>query len=90
MQDCRVVLSYDGKQIFSAQWYYRPDDTAIKTCVNLIDNKQDLFSEVKDDNPLHYLEKKIRIMFLPFKVDNILKSKDSKLRVTSDYYYDKM
>ncbi|KAL1544610.1 DNA (cytosine-5-)-methyltransferase [Salvia divinorum] len=87
---CKIVELFqavDGKQLFSAQWYYRADDTVIKTCANLIDNRQVFFSEVKDDNPLDCLEKKLRIVLVPLKVDHILKQ---KLRATCDYYYDKM
>ncbi|KAG6387550.1 hypothetical protein SASPL_152742 [Salvia splendens] len=66
---CKIVELFqavDEKQLFPTQWYYRADDTVIKTCANLIDNKQEFFSEVKDDNPLDCLEKKLRIMLLPF------------------------
>ncbi|KAG6433178.1 hypothetical protein SASPL_104786 [Salvia splendens] len=78
---CKIVELFqavDGKQLFSVQWYYRADDTVIKSCANLIDNKKIFFSEVKDDNPLDCLEKK---------VDNIL---ISKLIPAYDYFCDKM
>nr|AVP26960.1 chromomethylase [Salvia miltiorrhiza] len=87
---CKIVELFqavDGTQNFSAQWYYRADDTVIKTCSNLIDNRQVFFSEVKDDNPLDCLVKKLRIVLLPLKVEDQVKE---KLRSTHDYYYDKM
>ncbi|KAG6436477.1 hypothetical protein SASPL_101377 [Salvia splendens] len=87
---CKIVEFFeavDGKQLFCAQWYYRADDTVIKTCANLIKSNKLFFSEVKDDNPLDCLVKKVRVMHLPLKVDNTLMS---KLITTYDYFCDKM
>ncbi|XP_047939640.1 DNA (cytosine-5)-methyltransferase CMT3-like [Salvia hispanica] len=87
---CKIVELFqavDGTQNFSAQWYYRADDTVIKTCTHLIDNRQVFFSEVKDDNPLDCLVKKLRIVLLPLKVEDEVKE---TLMSTCDYYYDKM
>ncbi|KAH6803554.1 chromomethylase 3 [Perilla frutescens var. frutescens] len=87
---CKIVELFqavDGTPNFTAQWYYRADDTAIGACTYLIDNRQVFFSEVKDDNPLDCLVKKLRIVLLPLKVEDQVKE---KLRSTCDYYYDKM
>ncbi|KAG6417187.1 hypothetical protein SASPL_119338 [Salvia splendens] len=87
---CKIVELFqavDGIQNFSAQWYYRADDTVIKTCTYLIDNRQVFFSEVKDDNPLDCLVKRLRIVLLPLKVEDQVKE---KLMSTCDYYYDKI
>ncbi|XP_041994274.1 DNA (cytosine-5)-methyltransferase CMT3-like isoform X2 [Salvia splendens] len=87
---CKIVELFqavDGTQNFSAQWYYRADDTVIKNCTHLIDNRQIFFSEVKDDNPLDCLLKKLRIVLLPLKVEDHVKE---KLMSTCEYFYDKM
>lgn len=87
---CKIVELFqavDGTQNFTAQWYYRADDTVIGSCSNLIDNKQVFFSEVKDDNPLDCLVKKLRIVLLPLKAENQVKE---TLRSACDYFYDKM
>ncbi|KAI3450870.1 hypothetical protein Pfo_007535 [Paulownia fortunei] len=87
---CKIIELFqgvDGSQNFTAQWYYRADDTVIKTCGNLIDNKRIFFSEIKDDNPLDCLVKKLRIVLLPLKTEFDVKQ---NLRSACDYYYDKM
>ncbi|KAK6163736.1 hypothetical protein DH2020_000600 [Rehmannia glutinosa] len=85
---CKIIELFeaiDGSQNFTAQWYYRAEDTVIKTCGHLIDNKRVFFSEIKDDNPLDCLVKKLRIVLLPLKAEIDLE----KIRSTCDYYFDK-
>ncbi|PIN10956.1 DNA (cytosine-5-)-methyltransferase [Handroanthus impetiginosus] len=87
---CKIIELFqavDGSQNFTAQWYYRADDTVIKTCGNLIDDKRIFFSEIKDDNPLDCLVKKLRIVLLPLKGKFDV---TDKLRSTCDYYCDNM
>ncbi|XP_047977309.1 DNA (cytosine-5)-methyltransferase CMT1-like isoform X2 [Salvia hispanica] len=87
---CKIVEFFeavDGKKLFCAQWYYRADDTVIKTCANLIKSNKIFFSQVKDDNPLDCLEEKVRVMHLPLKVDKALMS---KLLAAYDLFCDKM
>ncbi|KAK6141287.1 hypothetical protein DH2020_024971 [Rehmannia glutinosa] len=85
---CKILELFeaiDGSQNFTAQWYYRAEDTVIKTCGHLIDNKRVFFSEIKDDNPLDCLVKKLRIVLLPLKAEIDLEN----IRSTCDYYFDK-
>ncbi|KAL2507919.1 DNA (cytosine-5)-methyltransferase CMT3 [Forsythia ovata] len=87
---CKIIEMFeavDGSPKFTAQWYYRAKDTVIKSHDNLIDGKCVFFSEIKDDNPLDCLVKKLRIALLPVKVE--LDAKE-KLSSTCDYYYDRM
>lgn len=87
---CKIIEFFeacDGSLNFMAQWYYRAVDTAIKDCGNLIKDKQVFFSEIKDDNPLDCLVKKLRIVFLPPKA-TLNEEKD--LNPSFDYYYNKI
>lgn len=45
---------------FTAQWFYRANDTLIRTDDQFIDSV--FFSEIKDDNPLDCFVKKIKIV----------------------------
>ncbi|KAK9935518.1 hypothetical protein M0R45_022619 [Rubus argutus] len=74
---CKIVEMFeavDGVLYFTAQWYYRVQDTVIKDCVN-IDRRRIFFSEVKDHNPLECLLEKITIVRLALNVDPDVKSK---------------
>ncbi|XP_060196733.1 DNA (cytosine-5)-methyltransferase CMT3-like isoform X1 [Lycium barbarum] len=85
---CKVVEFFqavDGTKYFTAQWFYRAKDTVIKALDQFIDNKRVFLSEVKDDNPLDCLVKKIKIV--PISSNVSLQLKES-LRSESDYYYD--
>ncbi|CAI9761350.1 unnamed protein product [Fraxinus pennsylvanica] len=87
---CKIIEMFeavDGSPKFTAQWYYRAKDTVIKFHGNLIDDNCVFFSEVKDDNPLDCLLNKIRIAFLPLKVEL---DAQEELSSTCDYYYDRM
>ncbi|KAL6519679.1 hypothetical protein OROHE_017369 [Orobanche hederae] len=85
---CKIIEFFeavDGSQKFTAQWYYRADDTVIKKCGYLIDKRRVFFSEIKDENPLDCLVKKLRILHLPPKAEIDV----GKLRPTCDFYFDK-
>ncbi|XP_016513164.1 DNA (cytosine-5)-methyltransferase CMT3-like isoform X3 [Nicotiana tabacum] len=87
---CKIVEFFqavDGMQYFTAQWFYRAKDTVIKAHDQFINNKRVFFSEIKDDNPLGCLVKKIKIVPIPSNVRLPLKE---SLRSNSDYYYDMM
>ncbi|XP_055819015.1 DNA (cytosine-5)-methyltransferase CMT3-like isoform X1 [Solanum dulcamara] len=85
---CKIVeffQSVDDTKYFTAQWFYRAKDTVIKAHDQFIDNKRVFLSEIKDDNPLDCLVKKINVVPVPSNVS--LQFKES-LRSKSDYYYD--
>ncbi|KAL0369393.1 UNVERIFIED_CONTAM: DNA (cytosine-5)-methyltransferase CMT3 [Sesamum angustifolium] len=87
---CKIIELFqavDGSQNFTAQWYYRASDTVIKNCGHLIDSKRVFFSEIKDDNPLDCLVKKLKIVPLPLKAES---DATEKFRSKCDFYYDKM
>ncbi|KAI5675160.1 hypothetical protein M9H77_06110 [Catharanthus roseus] len=87
---CKIVEIFeavDGEPYFTAQWFYRAEDTVIKTCENLIDQKRVFFSEVKNDNPLDCLVRVLRINRIPPNMDS--KSKENA-KTNCDYYYDMM
>ncbi|CAA0842520.1 DNA (cytosine-5)-methyltransferase CMT3 [Striga hermonthica] len=85
---CKIIEFFeavDGSQNFTAQWYYRASDTHMETCGDLIDKKRIFISEVKDDNPLDCLVKKLKII----KLSPEAECNAEKLRSTYDYYVDK-
>ncbi|KAK7829396.1 dna (cytosine-5)-methyltransferase 3, partial [Quercus suber] len=59
----------DGGFYFTAQWYYRAEDTVVQNCHNLIDNKRVFYSEIQNDNPLDCLIEKLTIARIPLDVD---------------------
>ncbi|CAI9768659.1 unnamed protein product [Fraxinus pennsylvanica] len=77
----------DGSNNFTAQWYYRANDTVIKCCDSFIDDKRVFFSEIKDDNPLDCLVRKLKIVNIPIKAGSGVKE---EMRSKCDYYYDQM
>ncbi|KAI4297431.1 hypothetical protein L6164_037323 [Bauhinia variegata] len=69
---CKIVEMFeavDGTLYFTAQWYYRANDTVIKHLGHLIEPKRVFFSEVRDDNPLDCLVEKLVIARIPLNVD---------------------
>ncbi|XP_071731251.1 DNA (cytosine-5)-methyltransferase CMT3-like [Rutidosis leptorrhynchoides] len=68
-----------------AQWFFRAEDTVIKTQAHLIDKRRVFISEIKDDNPLNSIVSKVKIVQLPPNVD--LAEKEKALS-SHDYYYD--
>ncbi|KAK6802396.1 hypothetical protein RDI58_000176 [Solanum bulbocastanum] len=85
---CKIVEFFQGvddMKYFTAQWFYRAKDTVIKAHDQFIDNKRVFLSDIKDDNPLDCLVKKIKIV--PISSNVSLQLKES-LRSECDYYYD--
>ncbi|XP_045822705.1 DNA (cytosine-5)-methyltransferase CMT3-like isoform X2 [Trifolium pratense] len=69
---CKIIEMFeaiDGRLYFTAQWYYRAKDTAIKDLGYLIEPKRVFFSEVQDTNPLDCLVEKLNIARLQLNVD---------------------
>ncbi|KAI9119408.1 hypothetical protein K1719_010083 [Acacia pycnantha] len=85
---CKIVEMFeavDGSLHFTAQWYYRAEDTVLKNLGYLIDPKRVFFSEIQDDNPLDCLVKKLNIARLPLNMDMDAKKKTIP---PCDYYCD--
>ncbi|XP_021898699.1 DNA (cytosine-5)-methyltransferase CMT3 isoform X2 [Carica papaya] len=74
---CKIVEMFeavDGTSYFTAQWFYRARDTVIQKLGHLIDKNRVFFSEIRDDNPLECLVKKLKIAIVPLNVDSETKS----------------
>ncbi|XVF11311.1 hypothetical protein REPUB_Repub08aG0016200 [Reevesia pubescens] len=87
---CKIVEMFeavDGTLHFTAQWFYRAQDTVIKKASHLIDKKRVFFSEIQDDNPLDCLVEKLNIAKVSLNVD--LEAK-KKMIPCCDYYCDMM
>ncbi|KAL8529092.1 hypothetical protein ACS0TY_006528 [Phlomoides rotata] len=85
---CKIIEFFeavDGSLNFTAQWFYRACDTVIQAWGHLIDDKRVFFSEIKDENPLDCLLKKLNIRILPLKSEFDVKE---NLRAACDYYCD--
>ncbi|KAL1315975.1 DNA (cytosine-5)-methyltransferase 1-like [Arachis hypogaea] len=84
----RIVEMFEtvnGEQYFTAQWFYRAQDTVIKQHSELIDEKRVFMSDVQDDNPLNSIVSKVKIVQIPLDMD--LKEK-KKIIAPYDLYYD--
>ncbi|CAM8912045.1 unnamed protein product [Rhodiola kirilowii] len=80
---CRIVEMFeaiDGTPYVTCQWYYRAIDTDIKEHWKMIEKKRVFLSEVKDDNPLSCLLKKLKIVKVNLGAE--------KMTIACDYYYD--
>ncbi|KAL9660518.1 hypothetical protein QQ045_025333 [Rhodiola kirilowii] len=80
---CRIVEMFeaiDGTPYVTCQWYYRAIDTDIKEHWKMIEKKRVFLSEVKDDNKLSCLLKKLKIVKVNLGAD--------KMPIACDYYYD--
>ncbi|XP_031264333.1 putative DNA (cytosine-5)-methyltransferase CMT1 isoform X1 [Pistacia vera] len=75
----------DGEPYFTAQWFYRAEDTVIKDHANLIDKKRVFLSDVKDDNALNCIVSKVKIAQVASNMN--LKAKEEKIP-PCDLYYD--
>ncbi|XP_047330828.1 DNA (cytosine-5)-methyltransferase CMT3 [Impatiens glandulifera] len=87
---CRIIEMFeakDGSLYFTAQWYYRAKDTAIKDHAKFIHHKRVFFSEIKDDNPLGCLVSKLHILRLPLTMDSCI---DEATIAKCDYYCNTM
>lgn len=74
----------DNKQYFTALWFFRAEDTAIKGFEKHHDSKRLFLSDDSNDNDLSSLLKKIKIIRVPAKIDFSIGKSASKY----DYYYD--
>ncbi|XP_017236074.1 DNA (cytosine-5)-methyltransferase CMT3 [Daucus carota subsp. sativus] len=70
---------------FTAQWFFRPEDTMIKNKSDLIHKKRVFFSEAKDDNLLDSIIQKVKIAQLSSDFEPAVKE---KLISSSDLYCD--
>ncbi|TYH08893.1 hypothetical protein ES288_A07G053100v1 [Gossypium darwinii] len=85
---CKIVEMFeavDGDLYFTAQWFYRAQDTVLKTLGHLIDKKRVFFSQIEDDNPLDCLVAKLNIAKVSLNVDLEAKNKEIP---SCDYYCD--
>ncbi|WJX61239.1 Alpha-1,3-mannosyltransferase cmt1 [Trifolium repens] len=77
--------THDKEPYFTAQWFYRAEDTVIKDHGDLVDKKRVFISDVKDENPLDCLLRKVKIVQVPPNVD--LAEKKKKMP-SCELYYD--
>ncbi|CAJ2676008.1 unnamed protein product [Trifolium pratense] len=75
----------DNEPYFTAQWFYRAEDTVIKNHSGLVDNMRVFISDVKDDNPLDCILRKVNIAQVLPNVDLAEKRKEIP---SCDLYYD--
>ncbi|MED6136627.1 Alpha-1,3-mannosyltransferase cmt1 [Stylosanthes scabra] len=75
----------DNEQYFTAQWFYRAQDTVIKQNSDLVDEKRVFISDVQDDNPLNSIVSKVKIVQVPLDMD-LTEKKEIIARY--DLYYD--
>ncbi|XP_078152776.1 DNA (cytosine-5)-methyltransferase CMT3-like [Carex rostrata] len=85
---CRIVELFEGvdrKAYFTAQWFFRAEDTVLKQCADKQDKKRLFLSDEKNDNPLDCLGSKPRIVRVTPNIDLAVKKKTIP---NCDYYYD--
>ncbi|KAM6570863.1 putative DNA (cytosine-5)-methyltransferase CMT1 [Cannabis sativa] len=78
----------DGELYFTAQWFYRAEDTAIKDLrdhSHILDKRRVFMSEIKDDNPLDCIVSKVKIAKVSPNMDLVAKEKNLP---PCDLYYD--
>ncbi|XP_037497648.1 putative DNA (cytosine-5)-methyltransferase CMT1 isoform X2 [Jatropha curcas] len=84
----RIVELFEavnGEPYFTAQWFYRTEDTVIKDHVQPAESRRVFLSEIKDDNPLNCIVSKIKIALVSPNMD--LAAKERELP-PCDLYYD--
>ncbi|KAJ3696763.1 hypothetical protein LUZ61_000468 [Rhynchospora tenuis] len=85
---CRIVEIFEGvdcKEYFTAQWFFRAEDTVLKQCGKMLDERRLFLSEDKNDNPLDCLGSKLKIVRVEPNIDLDAKSKSIP---ESGFYYD--
>ncbi|KAF8090686.1 hypothetical protein N665_0469s0021 [Sinapis alba] len=75
----------DGEPYFRARWFYRPEDTVIKTLANELQEKRVFLSNVEDDNPLDCIISRLNIVKVPAKIVSGAEERDIP---PCDFYYD--
>ncbi|KAK7854677.1 dna (cytosine-5)-methyltransferase 1 [Quercus suber] len=84
----RIIELFEGidrELYFTAQWFYRAEDTVIKDHAELIDKRRVFLSDVKDENPLNCIVSKVKIALVSPNVDLVTKEKTIP---PCDLYYD--
>ncbi|KAJ6714121.1 CYTOSINE-SPECIFIC METHYLTRANSFERASE [Salix viminalis] len=69
---CKIIEMFESEDRtphFTAQWYYRSTDTIIKDKY-ITDPKCVFYSEIRNDNPLECLTRKLKIVRLALSVDS--------------------
>ncbi|KAH9321354.1 hypothetical protein KI387_015993, partial [Taxus chinensis] len=75
----------DGKHHFTSQWFYRAEDTAIKTLFANHNQKRVFLSKIRDDNLLECITSKLNIVRVP----PVLSSEEGHRTIPPcDFYYD--
>ncbi|XP_057872420.2 DNA (cytosine-5)-methyltransferase CMT3 isoform X2 [Cryptomeria japonica] len=75
----------DGNHHFTSQWFYRAEDTAIKTQSSIHEPKRVFLSKIKDVNLLECITSKLNIVQVP----PVMGSEKEKRRIPPcDFYYD--
>lgn len=75
----------DREPYFTAQWFFRAEDTVIKDHAHLVDQKRVFYSDMRDDNPLDCIVSKVEIVQVAPNVDLAEKEKTIP---PCDLYYD--
>ncbi|XP_061346031.1 putative DNA (cytosine-5)-methyltransferase CMT1 [Gastrolobium bilobum] len=84
----RIVEMFEtveNEKYFTAQWFYRAEDTVIKDHGDLVDKKRVFLSDIKDENPLDCIVSKVKIVQVTPNVG--LATKKKKIP-SCDLYYD--
>ncbi|VFQ77724.1 unnamed protein product [Cuscuta campestris] len=87
---CKIVEMFEdlfGMRYFMAQWFYRAKDTVIKSLDKFIESKRVFLSEVKDDNLIDCLVRKLNIVCFP--PNENIKSIE-RIPLECDFYIDMM
>ncbi|KAJ4979711.1 hypothetical protein NE237_010491 [Protea cynaroides] len=75
----------DMEPYFTAQWFFKAEDTVINDHAHLIDNKWVFYSETRDDNPLDCIISKLKIV----QVDpDLTLGETARTFPPGDFYYD--
>ncbi|XP_078159173.1 DNA (cytosine-5)-methyltransferase CMT3-like [Carex rostrata] len=85
---CRIVELFEGvdrKAYFTAQWFFRAEDTVLKQCSDKQDKRRLFLSDDKNDNPLDCIGAKLKIVRVEPNIDLAVKQKTIS---ECDYYYD--
>ncbi|KAJ4753825.1 DNA (cytosine-5-)-methyltransferase family protein [Rhynchospora pubera] len=86
---CRIVEIFegiDGKPYFTAQWFFRAEDTVLKECGKDLDKRRLFLSEDRNDNPLDCIGSKLKIVRVEPNTD--LNAKSKRLPEWCNFYYD--
>ncbi|PIA29804.1 hypothetical protein AQUCO_05800108v1 [Aquilegia coerulea] len=68
-----LFKTIDDRSLFSAQWFFKAEDTVIELHGDLVDEKRVFMSELKNDNPLDCITLKLNIVQVSPNVDLVAK-----------------